>query len=261
LAKECRKDFIDSYELNLSRAKEAQAVLNKFISIKKPKERLKRKSDQDLTWAEFVALIRREADDEGRPVLNQRLQVLSEARRIFAKSIPFSKLTLKERKSIAGTLGRVERKESGFDWGFFGQMSTIGRFTSPIKNNNPGISKALDHVPLVGLIERAQYMAFVRDFVRASPDFAESWIAPPTRLLALKRPDQFVCIDGPNIRGISKHFGVPHTTLDLSNYWDEIIEPLMLTRWWRAPMPTKVEDQQIWLGRAAMLDAIHYDGW
>ena len=83
-------------------------------------------------------------------------------------------------------------------------------------------------------------------------------LPPATRLLALKRPDAFVCIDSANRKDMCENFGVSPTTTNLENYWQRIIEPMHGDAWWRHPQPTKAADAEIWLGRAAMLDAIYY---
>lgn len=81
-----------------------------------------------------------------------------------------------------------------------------------------------------------------------------------TRLLTMKRPDRFVCIDKANrIDGLCNYFGVAPTTTNLENYWDRIIAPMELMPWWQANEPIPPVEREIWRGRAALLDAIYYN--
>ncbi len=80
-----------------------------------------------------------------------------------------------------------------------------------------------------------------------------------TRLLAMRRPDQFVCIDGPNIKGVCGYLGAPYSTVNLDNYWELIIEQVRVTPWYLEDEPLDSEERKIWQCRTALLDAIYYD--
>jgi hypothetical protein len=75
----------------------------------------------------------------------------------------------------------------------------------------------------------------------------------------MKRPDFFVCIDKANKTGLSAHFGLAASAVNLENYWTDLIEPIRLSPWWRALRGRGVEGK-IWDGRAAFLDALFYEG-
>src|SRR3546814_2375731 len=53
-------------------------------------------------------------------------------------------------------------------------------------------------------------------------------LAPATRLLAMKRPDVFVCVNGGNTKGLAVALTFAPTTIDLKNYWERVIEPIQL---------------------------------
>jgi hypothetical protein len=124
--------------------------------------------------------------------------------------------------------------------------------------NANAFSRALGCIPLVGNIERRHYEAYCNALYEIKGASA-TWVGMGTRLLAMKRPDRFVCINGPNRDGLCDHFGVARTTTRLDNYWERFAEPMTLMPWWQADIPYETLEQQVWLGRAAMLDAIYYD--
>ena len=58
-----------------------------------------------------------------------RLKLLKKARALFLEK-PFSEMSLRERKAIAGTYGSKEPKLDNLDWGWFGSMIGAGVFKS-----------------------------------------------------------------------------------------------------------------------------------
>jgi hypothetical protein len=185
--------------------------------------------------------------------------VLTESRKLLEGVDSFSKLATKERKAIAGTLGQSERGPESPDWGTFGWMGGFGVFQNLIINNSPEISEALDCIPPTGAVTGDDYDKFVQEFRKAFEGrFRKGGISSASRLLAMKRPDYFVCIDTANNKRLSAHFGLAASAVKLENYWAELIERVKLSRWWRAPRPRGV-DRPIWDGRSAFLDALFFD--
>jgi len=247
-------DFIASYKANHRRMRDAKEKLGEFVPIKKPQKSARSANDidpQSMTWKTFVKLVK--ADTDG---FDMRLKVLLQARQIFARGLPFSDLDEIEQKCLAGILKPPKRL--GVDWGYFGQMSPYGSYSAIIQNHSKLISKALAQIPLQGRIKRRHYEAYLAAF-KMIPGASKTWTGMGTRLLSMKRPDYFVCIDNANRRGLCSYFGSASTTTNLDNYWERIIMPMMLTPWWLAEVPDDDGEQEIWMGRAAMLDAIYYD--
>ena len=111
-------------------------------------------------------------------------------------------------------------------------------------------------------MSREDYVAYIDRFVRAFPfsdnQYKRHGLATATRLLAMKRPDYFVCLDNANREKLLGSFGVKIANQDYEGYWDKVIERIQLSTWWNARRPTEATAGQIWDGRAAMLDAIYY---
>lgn len=205
-----------------------------------------------MSWARFVDLVRNDTAHG----MEDRLLVLDAAQSLFERGVPFSGLTPFERKCLAGLI--KPSKYDGIDWGFFGQMSAFGSYVPVMAQRYRLFSNALACIPLAGEVSQTAYDNYLRLF-KTVPGASKTWTGMGTRLLAMKRPDQFVCIDNSNREALCKNFGAAPSTTHLDNYWNRIITPMRRTPWWQAPKPTDAEEAAIWSGRAALLDALYYD--
>lgn len=247
-------DFLRDYTVQYKAAAAAKARLEKFVPMVKPKQGNARKDPLMLDWDAFAALVRND------PVhnLKKRLEVLGEARQMIRSVKSFSELSDAQRKGFAGTLAPLEERYKNVHWAWFGSMYSNGYFKSAILHNAPGISAALDHIPHTGPVTEDDYKAYIKEFKRVfATATRQPGIAPASRLLAMKRPDYFVCCDSQNRDGLSDHFGFAKTTLDFDTYWRSLVEPLQYSPWWYAERPAGL-DGEIWDGRAALLDAVYY---
>ena len=182
--------------------------------------------------------------------MQERLQVLREVRQLFAQKAHFRDLDYAARRKIAGLV-----KNAKPDFLLFGSMQWVGLFKQAVKDNNEGISLALDEIPLDGDISRDQYQRFTDRFLKA---FKRSGMALASRLLAMKRPDTFVCVNNQNREGLFQAFHLSPSR-DAEAYWD-LIERVRACTWWKAPPPATGDEQEVWSARAAFLDALFYTG-
>ena len=83
-------------------------------------------------------------------------------------------------------------------------------------------------------------------------------MATATRLLAMKRPDYFVCVDSKNRKGLCHAFLVP-TSVTLDDYWESFCMRIQQAAWWLVPEPKGTLERSVWRGRAAFLDALFYE--
>jgi HKD family nuclease len=248
--------WITAYAANRRRTLAAAKEMERWIPVKPPRKKGRVKGPQALDWATFVEEIQKQDTHD----FGHRLKVLSSARSLFGRHNSLADMSLPDRKRIAGTTTVKELEEDGFDWQYFGGMGSNGGFSSAVIKNPAPMSKALDAIPVMGDVTKAHYGEFVERFIRAfggEPSYNK--LGTGTRLLAMKRPDWFVGINGPNEADICDQFGVPASTTNLANYWERIIEPMQLTPWWRSSRPAKAFEREIWDGRAAMLDSLYYN--
>lgn len=246
-------DFLRSYRIQHAATKMARASLENFTRLRRPRATSSGIDPIEMSWDEFVKKVRSEEH------LKKRLEVLGRARFILNKVSSFSKLSAEERKAIAGTLGEKERQLTGLDWGLFGSMFGFGILKKKINENSKQISDAINCIPPTGIITQDNYNEFISHYRNAFKDEARiGGIASASRLLAMKRPDCFVCIDKQNKAGLSAHFGLPASAINIDNYWQELIEPIWSSPWCNSARPSGINGQ-IWDGRSALLDAIFYD--
>jgi HKD family nuclease len=205
-----------------------------------------------LKWNEYYQLIQND-DFHSFP---GRIDLLNTSKNYFKNHNHFSDMSQINRREIAGIATKKQRS-SNIDWGWFGSMIGAGRFQNRINENNNFISEALDLIPLEGKIYKSDYNNFVSLFQKAFPD-GGSGIAIGSRLLTMKRPDYFVCLDKQNRPKLCEEFGIAQN-ISFDDYWDEIIERILNSVWWSSERPDDPIEIQAWQGRSAMLDAIFYE--
>lgn len=82
-------------------------------------------------------------------------------------------------------------------------------------------------------------------------------IATATRLLAMKRPDSFLCVNSKNKHLLAKYLNIPPSNLTLENYWDLVIVPIRQSSWFNIKNP--IQGKDFWKFRVALLDALIYE--
>lgn len=205
-----------------------------------------------MTWNEYVARAKKE--DRGKSI-GPRLDVLKAIQSLFRRFKSLRRMNYEDREKIAG-LTYCEGDNGEFCW--FGSMGGAGRFRHVIKDNNAHVSRSLDLIPFSGMVTKDMFDGFIKELKRAFPD-GGAGVAVASRLLAMKRPDVFVCLDSKNRRKLAEAFGISRS-VEFEDYWNSIVERIRDSTWWQVPCPKRGLERRIWQGRAAMLDALFYEG-
>lgn len=195
-----------------------------------------------MTWNEYCAKL------QCHKRLATRCNVLKEAHILFKSINHFYELDEFDKKKISGY--RLKEVE---DWWFFGTVSK-GEILSEMVDKR--IGRAIDCIPLAGEVSKAQYDKYVQLFCAGG-----KWnnpIGSATRLLAMKRPDIFLCVNGENKAGLANGLGISQSQITLENYWDEIVVPIQNAAWYKGP-PQNSKQREIFRNRVALLDSIYYD--
>lgn len=250
--------FLYRYHHQFAAKAAAREDLTKFADVRLPRNPNTKRAPHDMSWADYLVQVRSSAHPSAH-LFPERLKVLQKARALFAAGVPYAKWSEHDRKLVAGTLGRKKSQQPGVDYALFGSMGASGTFATLVINFPQGLSDALDCIPLLGDVTQGDYDRYCARYRAAfDKNGRQGGLPPASRLLALKRPDAFVCVDNANRRDLCENFGVSPSTTDLENYWQRIIEPMRGDEWWRHPLPRNAADAEIWHGRAALLDAIYY---
>jgi len=201
-----------------------------------------------MSWRRFFASVQEDAHHG----FEERCNLLKLVRTAFETTSHFHEMELGLRKTIAGLPTEFNKH-----WGWFGSMKGAGYYHQAVNDNNLHISAALDEIPLNGPVSREHYEAYLGEFVQAFPN-GRHGVGIASRLLALKRPDYFVCFDSKNKKELCQNFEIKQSGMDYERYWEEIIERITDSVWWNEPRPRNALAGTLWDGRAAMLDAIFY---
>lgn len=195
-----------------------------------------------LTWNEYCSKLQLH---EG---LAKRLNVLKEVNTLFKSTKHFYELDEFDKKKISGY-----RLKEAKDWWSFGTVSK-GEILSEMVDKR--IGRAIDCIPLDGEVLKSQYDKYVQLFCDGG-----KWSNPigsATRLLAMKRPDIFLCVNGENKAGLANGLGISQSQITLENYWDEIIVPIQNAVWYNG-IPHSVIQQEIYRNRVVLLDLLYYN--
>ena len=203
-----------------------------------------------MDWPTFYAEIQKD-ETHG---FNERLDMLGKVASEFAKVEHFNDIPLPERLGVAGLRSKAIKNS---EW--FGSMVGAGKFYELMNASEPAFSTALDAIPSNGAVTKAQYDVFIRDYLKAFPNGRDG-LGTATRLLSMKRPDTFLCVDGANLKKLAQDVGMKRPDkLDYERYWTEVVERLQQAPWWQSAEPQLGNEAKAWNARAAMLDAIFYE--
>ncbi len=237
------EDELSKYE---EAYKNQQKRLGEYV-INKPGKLVSHVKIMNLSWSDFFSQVK----DEKTHGLQNRINVLNGARQFFKENHSFYSMTYNQRKAIAGFLG----EKDGVNWNFFGGTGS-GKFMHMIRINEPFVSDALDKIPIEGELTRRNFFDFITEFKKGG---GKNMISSASRLLAMKRPDIFVCLNERNNKKLCKYFGISQNGMTYERYWDDIIERILDSDWWNSPPPKNPEELSVWKGRSAFLDSISYE--
>jgi len=214
----------------------------------------------DWDWERYLTAVRK----RGERFNTSRLAFLEDVQAEFSSKKAFTLIDDEARKAIGGYINRWKGHEAKA----FGSMLPQGDFMNRINNNDPHISKALSYIPLKvekERLTRTDFLKFVMEYTRAFSVHAgrkrKHGVAPASRLLAMKRPDYFLCLNNKNERKLLAAFEMrPIGAHDYERYWDEIVQRILESRWWQVPPPNRPNAAAIWNARVAFLDSIFWAG-
>ncbi|POD49478.1 hypothetical protein BKM15_22255 [Pseudomonas syringae pv. syringae] len=203
-----------------------------------------------MDWPTFLVKLKGDNSHD----FDDRLDLLDNIQKVFASMPHFKDVDAQTRRAIAGLPNKVMEHA-----GWFGSMKGAGVFKNVVIESPDFLSTALDQIPSAGTVTKKQYQRFIAEYLKAFPNGRDG-IGTATRLLSMRRPDQFLCVDSANLRKLAKDIGMANSTqLDYDRYWEEVVERIMNAPWWKSAPPKSGKELKAWKARAAMLDAIFYE--
>lgn len=153
-----------------------------------------------------------------------------------------------------------------FDAEFFVSTKTNRLFQQQVEQRASEFADALSHIPLMGDVTLKDYQAFVSAYkaifaldVDRQPSTEKAPLIPATRLLAMRRPDQFVAMSATKFDVLCSAFGCTRIgNYDFDGYWYEVIATMRTCPWWMSPEPEDANEQQLWKYRAALVEVFHF---
>ena len=214
----------------------------------------------DVGWTAFYNLLR-QVDGSKHYVFPRAngesyLDVIAYVERSFARNHSLASMSRDERSNVAGT-------NTHSKFGYFGTTHSVGTFTHAVLESPGLVDRALDLIPrgTNRQVTRTQFESFFAEFER----FAKSLHRPrpsvgcASRLLAMKRPDNFLCVNGENRARLAKAFGFSDAELrTAAGYWS-LCEHVWALPWYKSPRPRDASQRSAWRARVALVDAFYYE--
>jgi len=233
----CRED------LNMDLLDEEQ-----FLPLKKLQETLEIgfsisqfKMARIAPWPIFVGFIEQQDKIHA---LDERLRLLNYLDEI--RQQPLADLIEDDRLAFAGKHTTThDYSIYNFDVEWFAATKGAKVFHTLLAKSPEKFDAALAHIPLTGEVNLEDYQSFVDDFQKIFKEYTEvkaqgekAPLAAATRLLAMRRPDQFIALNNNKIDILCQGLSIPKfKNTDFSSYWNDMICTLRTFAWWHHAKP------------------------
>ena len=243
------QDEADNYRrLWKLKLRDLKRVADNFGDKKTSKPAVK-SNVMSMDWGSYLSEVKKDKTHG----FDARLEMLRAVREQFVQHEHFNDIPFDARRGIAGLESETIPNPK-----WFGSMTGAGTFYGLINQEHQAFSLALDEIPLEGPIHKEHYDRYISEYKKAYPSGRDG-IGTATRLLSMKRPDVFLCVDSKNLDKLAKDVGMVKAGLDYERYWEEVVLRLRASPWWQPPEPSNATEKAVWKARAAMLDAIFYE--
>lgn len=207
-----------------------------------------------IPWPMFTGFIEENSELHALP---ERLKLLDYIANIRDQNL--ADLIEEDRLALAGKhTAQHDISVYMFDVEWFASTRGAKTFQQLLKATPQSFDKALAHIPLEGEVHLDHYQNFVHAYKAIFAEHSDGEKAPltaATRLLAMRRPDQFVALTSNKLDILSQGLGlVKLNNQSFDDYWHEMIASIRNTQWWRSDMPEDKVEQQLWKHRAILID-------
>ena len=209
-------------------------------------------------WPIYVSFIEQQSIAHA---LDERLRLLEYVKEL--QSISFVDMTELDRLAVTGKHTNQHRyTEYDFDVEWFGSTKGAKTFHTLFVEQTAKFDQALSFIPLTGDVTPSEYQQFVSAYKEIFTSYTKEKVsgekaalAPATRLLAMRRPDQFIALTNTKIEVLCQGLGIVRfNNFDFESYWQDLIGTLRTFAWWHQGEPGDVRERQLWLVRAVLVD-------
>lgn len=207
-----------------------------------------------IPWAIFVSFVEENAVIQA---LNERLALLDYIDTVREQSL--AQMINEDLLAFTGKHGAQHDPSAyPFDCEWFAGTRGAKVFHQLLPTHADKFDLALAHIPLTGEVSVEHYQAFVSAYRAIFNEFSHGDKAPltvATRLLAMRRPDQFVALTTAKLDLYSQGLGlVKLNNQSFDDYWFEMIATLRSCQWWNCEQPSDLRELQLWQNRAILAD-------
>lgn len=213
-------------------------------------------------WPIFFGFIQQQNDIHA---LDERLKLLSYMNDI--REIPLAEMTELDRLVFAGKhTPKHNISVYNFDVEWFSSTKGAKVFHQLLQQQPHKFDIALSYIPLVGDVTFDQYSDFVKAYQEIFISYTQNNskgekapLTPATRLLAMRRPDQFISISNNNLDVFCQGLSIPKfKNNDFNSYWHDMIATLRTFSWWHQEQPLDEKELELWKVRAILVDLFFY---
>lgn len=207
-----------------------------------------------IPWPLFASFIQ---EHSGLQALPERLKLIDYI--VKLPSTKLSEMIEEDRLAFAGKhTAQHDISVYDFDVEWFAGTRGAKTFHQLLVSHPEKFDTALDCIPLEGEVTSVHYQNFVEAYKAIFVTHASDVKAPlsaATRLLAMRRPDQFIALTSAKLDILSQGLGlVKLNNQSFDDYWYEMIASIRSTQWWRSEMPSDEEEIHLWKNRAILID-------
>ncbi|NQY89139.1 MAG: hypothetical protein HRT51_15605 [Colwellia sp.] len=209
-------------------------------------------------WPIFVGFIEQQTELHA---LEERLRLLDYVRELEKTSLV--EMTDLDRLAFAGKhTNQHSHTVYDFDIELFASTKGAKIFHTLFAEQTNKFDQALSFIPLTGDVTPAQYQQFVSAYKKIFSTYTKNKasgekapLAAASRLLAMRRPDQFIAITSTKIDVLCQGLGiVKFNNFDFESYWQDLIGTMRTFAWWHESEPSEARERKLWQARAILVD-------
>lgn len=248
----------DSLNMDLLEPEQLTPLKKLQETLKTGISRAQLKMTRIAPWPIFCQFIQQQNQVHS---LDERLRLLNYIDEINDQ--PLSEMIEEDRLAYAGKHNnKHDISIYNFDVEWFASTKGAKLFHQLLAEKPQAFDHALSHIPLTGDVTPAEYNKFVSAYqlifsayTLDKPSGEKAPLAPATRLLAMRRPDQFIALTANKIDIFCQGFSIAKfNNFDFSAYWQDMIGTIRTCAWWHHPSPENKNELFLWKNRVILLD-------